>query len=620
MCQSYMRSALSALVVGLVALSAVVALPAAVGAAPAGDDPTTNRSPSPAATAADTADDDAAAADATAASDHDACAPVANGTQGEHPASDELGWENGCWYDDPIDVTRADGLNDTELDAVVARAMARVERIRDLEFEQTVPVEVVSRTEFRESRESDSEDATPSTANYLHQNVKWEAMLSVGEDENALSTFQSTQTATIGGFYNFAQDRIVIVSENTTAPKMNEITLSQELFHALQDQQLRVSYEDRVTREGNNAGLGIVEGDGNLVDRFYGQRCDASWDCLMPEESGSGGGSDSINYGVYLTQFQPYSDGPKFVRGIYNAGGWDAVNAVYENPPTSTEQVIAPEKYPDEGPADLTFTDRSTEEWQIPDLGEGSADYARFGQAGLSAMFMRPVFASGGTATPVVGPRDFYNLTATGEISDFDPLNYDLEFTDGWGNDRLYPYATDDSAETNETGYVWKTVWDSESDAADFVEGYTTLLEYYGAEPVADRQRTYRIPDETAFGDAFYVNATGTTVTLVNAPTVADLSAVRAGAAPEVQTPTPSPTPTASPTDVHTPSTSPSPTPTDAPTPTDTEPATPTETDESGPETPGPDTETSSDGGPGFGVAAALVALLAGAALARRRR
>lgn len=553
----------------------------------------------------------------SAAQAADACRPVANGSAPENPETDRLGWENGCWYDESLAVTRSDGLNDTELDAVVGRAMARVERVRQLEFDETVPVEVISRQQYRQTLANGSE---PTTAARLHQNVKWEATFMINESTDALSVQESTLASGVLGFYSPTEERIVIVSENTTTPRMNEITLSQELFHALQDQQLRVSYEDRVTREGNNAGLGIVEGDGNLVDRFYGQRCDASWDCLMPEESGSGGGSDSINYGVYLTQFQPYSDGPKFVRGIYNAGGWDAVNAVYENPPTSTEQVIAPEKYPDEGPADLTFTDRSTEEWQIPDLGEGSADYARFGQAGLSAMFMRPVFASGGTATPVVGPRDFYNLTATGEISDFDPLNYDLEFTDGWGNDRLYPYATDDSAETNETGYVWKTVWDSESDAADFVEGYTTLLEYYGAEPVADRQRTYRIPDETAFGDAFYVNATGTTVTLVNAPTVADLSAVRAGAAPEVQTPTPSPTPTASPTDVHTPSTSPSPTPTDAPTPTDTEPATPTETDESGPETPGPDTETSSDGGPGFGVAAALVALLAGAALARRRR
>ena len=618
-----MRSALTGLVVGLMALSAVVALPAAAGAAPVGDDATTHRSPTISTTdiavdgsnAADAAD--ATSADASTASSHDACAPVANGTQGDDPASDRLGWENGCWYDDPIDVTREDGLNDTELDAVVARAMARVERVRELEFEQTVPVEVVSREEFRESRESESANATPSTANYLHQNVKWEAMLSVGEDENALSVFESTQTATIGGFYNFAQDRIVIVSENATAPKMNEITLSQELFHALQDQKLRISFEDRSTREGNNAGLGIIEGDGNLVDRFYGQRCEAGWSCLMPEESGgSGGGNASINYGVYLTQYQPYSDGPKFVRQIYNAGGWEAVNAVYENPPTSTEQVIVPEKYPDEGPAELTFTDRSSSEWEIPDLGEGSVDYARFGQAGLSAMLMRPVFASGGEDAPVVGPRDFYNLTAAGTVSDFDPLNYDLEFTDGWGNDRLYPYATDDSADTNETGYVWKTVWDSAGDAADFAEGYTTLVEYYGAEPVSGHGNTYRIPDEAAFGDAFYVNATGSTVTIVNAPSVEELSAIRAGAAPQVATATPSPTPTDEP----------SPTPTDSPTDspgdgaTDSSGPTATETDDGGIETPAPGTETTSDDGAGFGVAAALIALLAGAALARRRR
>jgi|GEM_PF-250145 len=622
-----MRSALSLVVVAVVTLSAVAVAPAA--GAVAADVDTSDRSPTTPNDSRSGSANESVATNATlaGASTHDACEPVANGTPRANPATDRLGWEGGCWYNESISVTREDGLNETELDAVVARAMARVEAIRQLEFAETVPVEVISRAEFRESRESD--DSSTSTANYLHQNVKWEAMLSVGESENALSIFESTQTATIGGFYNFVQDRIVIVSENATAPKMDEITLSQELFHALQDQKLRVSFDDRSTREGQNAGLGIIEGDGNLVDRFYGQRCAGAWDCLLPESSGGGGGgAGSINYGVYLTQFQPYSDGPKFVRQIYNAGdGWDAVNAVYDNPPESTEQVIHPEKYPDEGPAEMTFTDRSSDEWTVPDLGGGTTDYATFGQAGLSAMFMRPAFESGGLDTPVVGPSEFYNLTASNEPSDFDPLNYGLNVTDGWGNDRLYPYVTDDSAETNETGYVWKTVWDSEADAQEFAEGYTSLIEYYGADPVADRTSTYRIPDNGTFGDAFYVNATGATVTLVNAPTAAALSEVRAGAAPEETTPTATPSPTPSPTSTATPTATPSPI--DSPTPTSTptdasggilDPGStddPGPTDGSGPETPETDGD-SGDGGPGFGVAAALVALLA-ASLARRR-
>jgi len=548
---------------------------------------------------------------AGAASNHDACMALAEDPR-ENPDTDRLGWENGCWANETLSVTRGDGLNETELDAVVGRSMARVEAVRELEFETSVPVEVISREQLRERRSGNGNGSSNGTsmANRLHQNVKWEAMFSIGEDENALSAFESTQTATIGGFYNYAQDRIVIVSENTTAPKMDEITLSQELFHALQDQRLAVSY-NRSTREDNNAALGIIEGDGNFVDLLYQRRCESGeWNCVLPQASGGGGGDSSdINYGIYLTQYQPYSDGPRFVRSIYNDGGWDAVNAVYENPPTSTEQVIYPEKYPDETSTEITFEDTSSDEWTIPDLGNGSVDYARFGQAGLSAMFMRPVFESGGNAAPVVTARELYNLTAAGQPSSFDPLNYGLSVTDGWENDRLYPYVTEDSASTNETGYVWQTAWENGSEASEFRRGYVQLLTYYGAREAEGREDTYRIPDEEPFGDAFAVVQQGDTVVLVNAPTVEELSEVRDGAG--AQTPTETPPPTDA-------NNMPTPTATAPPTLDPTAPPTASPTDESS--TGGATTTTN---GPGFGALAAvlaLVALVVGSTAALRRR
>ncbi|QGN07176.1 hypothetical protein Hrd1104_07600 [Halorhabdus sp. CBA1104] len=463
------------------------------------------------------------------------------------PSSDRLGWENGYWYNETLDVTPEDGLNNSELEAVVARSMARVEQIRRLEFETTVSVDVVSRDTYRDQWGTNASTPNTSTANRLHQNVKWEAMLSIGEDTDAVAGYQSTQSATVGGFYSPANEQIVVVSANESVPKMDEITLSQELFHALQDQRFDLSF-DRPTQEGHNAADGIVEGDANLVDRLYQQRCVAEWDCLQSgtgtdgadgETDREGDSEPAINYGVYLTQYQPYSDGPAFVTEIRATGGWDAVNDVYEQLPVSTEQTIHPEMYPDERPHNLTFTDTSAAAWHVPDLGNGSPEYARFGQAGLSAMFMRPVFASGGTATPVVGPLAIYNFTARGDVSSVDPLNYGLDVTNGWDNDRLYPYVRNDSATTNETGYVWKTAWDSQADAAEFAQGYTDLLAYYGAQPVDGHRDTYWIPEDKAFGDAFYLDQTGDQLVIVNAPNVTALSAVRAGAARSAEATTP---------------------------------------------------------------------------------
>jgi PGF-CTERM protein len=617
-----MRSALSAVVAGLVVLSAVAALPAAAAAGPA-DAATTDRSPNTAT---------ASAASALQSDDACAAAPVANGSSPENPDGDPLGWENGCWYNESIDVDRSDGLNDTELDAVVARGMARVEQIRELEFDETVPVEVVSREQFRVNT---SYDAT--TNGSLHQNVKWEAMLMVGEDTDAISVQESNTGASVGGYYSPTEERIVIVSENTTSPKMNEITLSQELFHALQDQRYNISGYDQYTEELHNARDGIIEGDGNFVDQLYSQRCAAGWDCLMPQMQPGGGGSASVHQGLLLVTYQPYSDGPTFVRGIYESEGWEGVNAVYENPPASTEQTIHPDKYGQDPPTEVSFTDTSGADWTVPALENGTVDYAQFGEAGLATMLFYPFYDSGGQAAPVIDPRSFITGGST------DPLNYSTQYTDGWDGDRLYPYVTDDSAETNETGYVWKTVWDSEGDAADFVEGYGLLLDYYGAQPVDDSANTYRIADGP-YGDAFYVNHTGTTVTLVNAPTVEGLSEVRAGAAPatgstdetdtetdsggEDETATDSGGDGETATDAEEPATDAPETDSGTATATDTATATEEPMANDGGAGDGGDgvdeatdepVETTASGGPGFGLAGALVALALAGLLAGRR-
>jgi hypothetical protein len=46
----------------------------------------------------------------------------------------------------------------------------------------------------------------------------------------------------------------------------------------------------------------------------------------------------------------PYLDGLYFTQRIWGRGGWDAVEAAWAEPPRSTEQVMHPERYPDDEP------------------------------------------------------------------------------------------------------------------------------------------------------------------------------------------------------------------------------------------------------------------------------
>mgnify|MGYP006286283415 CR=1 FL=1 len=443
------------------------------------------------------------------------------------PDEDELGWENGYWYNESISVTPEDGLNDSELDAVVGRAMARVEYVRSLEFEETVPVEVISRETYREQLSSSLDNS--SAEKTMHVDVVLEAMLMLGENESSKTAQQNTLGSGVLGQYDPANDTIQIVSENTTTPKMNEITLAQELFHALQDQHFGLE-TDAKTTDGHNGKDGIIEGDGNYVDYRYQQRCEGSWDCLMPQNGGASGGSGDIHFGFQLTLFQPYSDGPPFVEEIFSAGGWEAVNAIYDRPPTSSEQVIHPEAYRSDPPVNVSFRDTSGEDWEILAVPEQEVNYDTVGEGGMAVMTLYPFWASGQQARSE-RLQSFVNVEG-GQVNPLDPYNYSFPETAGWGGDRVYPYVREDSFETNETGYVWKTAWDTERDAEEFLAEYYELLSFYGADPVEGRLGTFRIPDGEFLGDAFSVNHTGSTVTIVNAPTVADLSNVRAGAAP----------------------------------------------------------------------------------------
>jgi hypothetical protein len=432
----------------------------------------------------------------------------------DDPENDTLGWENGYWYDEPLpEVDPSDGFNETELDKVVARSMARVEKVRQLEFEKTVPVSLISRDTFKERYASES---NASDAYRQFDNTKFEALFLINETTDSLAVQNQNTGSSVGGFYSPSQERIVVVSENATSPKMNEVTLSQELFHALQDQVFNLSSLDYSTRDRHNANDGIVEGDGNYVDRLYEQRCEAEWECFEDSANSSGGG-ELANIGVYFIKFQPYSDGPNFVQEIHREQGWEAVNDLYRNPPASSEQVISPDKYGEDEPTNVTVQDATSGDWQRV-RPPGRVNYAEVGQPGIASMLVYPLYHSSGE-TQIVNPRTWLNYTASGEISSSDPLNYGFDAAAGWDGDRMHIYRNAD----NDTAYVWRIVWDSPAEAKEFRGAYEQVLSYWGAESVGPN--TYEIADG-GFADAIHVIVDGETVTIVNAPTVEELSTV----------------------------------------------------------------------------------------------
>ena len=409
------------------------------------------------------------------------------------PVGEELGWENGYRYDDPLAaVDASDGLNASEREAVVARTMARVERIRGLEFVESVPVEVITRQEYRERRSGSGGSRDEAYGRWNDQ--VWEATFLVGEGTAVAEEFDTVLSTSVVGFYSSREDRIVVVSDAET-PMLDRATLAHELVHALQDQHLSFGGGGG-TQDLDLAEDGLVEGDANAVEAEYESRCGSRWDCIpRPDRSGDGGGG-SFNRGVFLTVFTPYAAGPEFVGALRERGGWAAVNDAYDAFPESTEQVIHPEAYPDEEPVEVTVPDRSGEGFERFDL---DSETDTVGEATVYAMF----WANG------VLPEDHPTFV------------YDQRLSAGWGGDTVVPYRGADG----EDAYVWRTVWDSPAEAREFLEGYRAVLDANGA---VERDDGAYVIESGPYADAFRVVRRGHTVTVVNAPTTGDLDSVHA--------------------------------------------------------------------------------------------
>ncbi|MFC4357885.1 Hvo_1808 family surface protein [Halobium salinum] len=453
---------------------------------------------------------------------------------------DALGWEAGYRYDDVLDVDGRDGLSPAELDAVVARTMARIEHLRGLEFEEPVTVEVVSREQhLREGfgNASGSGGDEPPATDHLNEQV-WEALFVVGEDANVDDEFATLYGSNVLGYYAPAEKRLVLITEDPERAVVDPHTLAHELTHALQDQHfdLAASAASVRTQDTQLARNGLIEGEANYLAERYMAECAAGWDCLdRPRNRGSS--NDDVNLPMLFVVYQPYSDGPTYVDALVDAGGWDAVDAAHATLPASTEQVIYPGV--DETPGVVPVPETARDGWTR--VGDPAGDTV--GEASIYVMFWN---AARTTGADVVDTRAF---VIPDGVAGLDVYNYSAPVSDGWANDRLVAYGrSGDGADAGGTGadgadgngsdrtgavgaYVWVTEWDSHADAREFYDGYRALLVGHGAEQVS--LNTWVVPSGP-YADAFRVTLDGTRVVVVNAPAVEDLddvySPVRAAA------------------------------------------------------------------------------------------
>ncbi len=277
-----------------------------------------------------------------------------------------------------------------------------------------------------------------------------------------LEDYVSDSSSVIAGLYYFEADRLVLVGEATGELSIaDELTLAHEYAHSLQDWEFDLDKflvkwaESKAEEDGYSSYQDtlscLIEGDAILTERLYAEEVfGPDWEEQLDAES-----ADDEPIDIDLPEFWlralafDYVECPAFVEALYEEGGWDAVNAAYEDPPATQEQVLDLDKYRDGELASGPKPDG------IEDEIDGWSQLSE-GQFGAYDVFN-------------------YILTRTG-----DPFSSAIASA-GWGSGWLITYGDDSDASRVAVDISFR--FDTRADWAEFIIAFFGVLESYGVTP-----------------------------------------------------------------------------------------------------------------------------------------
>jgi hypothetical protein len=333
-------------------------------------------------------------------------------------------------------------------DAVEEQVVA----IRGLKPSRPVERQIITEAELRVLiTEQFDEDTPPAYLEATDRLYKALGLIPATDDLRDLTL--DLLSGGVAGFYRSDEGKLYVVSKTGAPGATERFYFAHEYDHALQDQNFTVfKDQDGVLDQGDRmlARAAVYEGDATLLMTEWGGANLTQEELLAVISSSSDPDVQAVldKTPAILrdTLTFPYTTGFGFVLPIQTAGGWPAVDAVFEKMPVSTEQILHADKYTaGEAPVDVTLpadlASRLGSGWSVP-LQDTFGEF----QLGI---WLRENGVAGPDASAAAA---------------------------GWGGDRLAVVEGPDGA----WAVAIHTVWDSEADAAAFEDAATTALKTAG--------------------------------------------------------------------------------------------------------------------------------------------
>jgi len=355
-------------------------------------------------------------------------------------------------------------LTDASLRPEVDRLVAAVSAARHLPFHGTVPARALGPEETRRATALAVGEGTDNAATRTEgELLKRLGLMPVSRAAGDFAAEAYAFAAPPAARYDAATGTLLVPS--FLPLEAQRPTLAHEIAHAIADQRfglrrfLRLAPDGGPRLEGDvaRARLALVEGDavlaglelGDARETFLGAHALGALAVQLRAAAQAASKDGGPSWFAQLGEFT-HVDGLLFVARVRAHHPWGAVDALWSDPPASSEQILHPEKY---------------------DAGEPAIAVDESALPALTG-FGRP------TGSDVLG-----ELVVRTWLESALPPEIAARAAAGWGGDRAGIYAptqpvpvTDGGAEAPLEPLAWLTVWDDAAEADDLARAARQVL------------------------------------------------------------------------------------------------------------------------------------------------
>lgn len=291
---------------------------------------------------------------------------------------------------------------------------------------------------------------------YTEEEVQQDALILnlfglIDRDYDLYELFVELYSEQIAGFYDDeTKEMVVVQGEEFAGPE--RMTYAHEYTHALQDAQYDLNdglnLDDETCEldtEYCAAVTALVEGDASFTETEWFLEYSSLKDkqeILQYYQEYASPIFDNTPAFLQEDLIFPYVKGLEFVTKLYENGGYSAIDAAFLNPPVSTEQIMHPERYPEDQPIKIELDDFTSL------LGDGWEEIDRNSMG------------------------EWYTYLMLGK-----PLSSDwaleeekaLSAAEGWGGDQYLVYH---HLENDEVVLIFLSDWDTQVDADEFWQAF----------------------------------------------------------------------------------------------------------------------------------------------------